>query len=213
MTAKMLEAHNVTKTAQGPGQVGMPDMSEPDANGEVEERMKKALDQRQRDHGHFRSRRRTSITPTKTMIDALQTRAKNEAHLHADATAVQARFLAEDRIDVGNTQAATKSMRRNRRLSCGMEAGLAFEALTKVFASQGTTDDMVRPENNAQGVVFVNDREMISRVLCNSVRGSMRVTMRARARLRHAYAYRSLRVNPVNSLCSRCLCEPTHHRT
>lgn len=36
-------------------------------------------------------------------------------------------------------------------------------------ASQGTTDDLVRPENNAMGCVIEGDREMISRVLANSV--------------------------------------------
>ena len=102
----------------------------------LDQRVQKNLEERENNHGSFKSKKRTSIQGTKAQLQALQSRAKKDALAHAQATAVQAQILAEERMNDRATPAAHKSMSREKRLSLGLDAGLAFETLTAVWAAQ-----------------------------------------------------------------------------
>ena len=65
---------------------------------------------------------------------------------HAQATASQARVLAQGRL-TRLAPAEKRKHQRERRMSLGLDATLHFEASIEVFKAQGTTDDLVRPEN------------------------------------------------------------------
>ena len=110
-----------------------------------------------------------SVVPSAAMMQVLKTRAKEQAELHAEATKKQAEYIASASCSDNTGPVAgpaSKSIdRRRRRLSCGVDAGLSFEALTQVWAEQGRADDLFRPENNEVGYVEPTSYEVVTGVL------------------------------------------------
>ena len=86
----------------------------------------------------FKSQRRGSVKPTTAMIQALETRAKHATGLHSQATASQARVLAQGRV-LSTSPAEKRSHQGERKLAYGLDATLHFEASIEVFKAQGTT--------------------------------------------------------------------------
>lgn len=115
---------------------------------------------------NFRSSR-LAEKPSKTMLQVLQTRAKQNAYSHAQATHNQKHVIAEGRIaDPG--PAAKIAHHRNRRASLGLDNALQFEGFANAWMQTGTSEDLCRPENNATGIVMPGDRDMIIEILARS---------------------------------------------
>ena len=87
-----------------------------------------------------------SYTYTYTNISYIHLHTHIHTGLPAQATASQARVLAQGRL-TRLTPAEKRKHQRERRMSLGLDATLHFEASIEVFKAQGTTDDLVRPEN------------------------------------------------------------------
>jgi len=115
-------------------------------------------------YSSFKNKRRTSIAPTAPMLQALVTRAKQDALAHKQATVLQAQVLTAGRA-AEVVAGEKKGHRRNRRITLGLDATLSYEAQLQLFQEQGTTDDLLRPENNAAGVVAPADRALIGKVM------------------------------------------------
>ncbi len=114
-------------------------------------------------HASFKSRRRTSIAVTPAMLQAIEKRTRETEALLAQATAVQAKAIAEGRVSKG--VAEKKSQTRSRRSSCGEDALEAAMSLTQIWAKSGTADDLFRPENNQAGFIAPTAKEMVVELL------------------------------------------------
>jgi len=129
----------------------------------VEQRVDVLREQREKLHKSF-NRRRLSVRPTASRVQALEVRAKEMARLHAEATAYQARVLEEGRM-VDSLPAEKRSQKGARQLAHGLDATLGFEAALDLFKARGRIDDLIRPENNMLGAIMPDHRELASLVL------------------------------------------------
>lgn len=128
----------------------------------------KALEDRREDHltssfkahGSFKSKSRSPVRPTKSMMQVLETRAKEDAIILSHATAAKAVSLQSP----ASSRKKGKGDDPNRAL--GLNAGLAFESLSEVFKEHGSLDDLYRPENNATGHVAPRDCDVVQDVMC-----------------------------------------------
>lgn len=135
---------------------------------DVETRMNKLRDESTSHHSMFKSVSKSSVKPSAAMLQVLESRARDNAAAHAAATAAQAKAIAEAELKGASPtqpQAGKAADARKLRMSFGLDAALAFESLTQVWATSGTTDDFFRPENNAAGIILPGDRECVADVL------------------------------------------------
>uniref|UniRef100_A0A7S2NKX9 Uncharacterized protein n=1 Tax=Haptolina brevifila TaxID=156173 RepID=A0A7S2NKX9_9EUKA len=130
----------------------------------VEERMEALRREGQKLHSSFKSVRRSSVAPTASMMQVLEARAKEDALLHAQATASQARVHASGRM-LDSSPAEKRSHQGERNIAYGLDATLGFEASLEVFKAHGKTDDLIRPENNQQGSILPASRELLGHVM------------------------------------------------
>jgi len=112
-------------------------------------------------------RRTSAIKPTKAFLQVLETRAKEDAAAHAEATENQVMILAQGRVS-SSVAAERRGDRRSRRMSVGLDAMIAAEATVELFKAKGTFDDAFRPENNAAGHIAPSEREMVASVLARA---------------------------------------------
>ena len=117
-------------------------------------------------HMSFRSKRRSSIAASPSMVQALRTRTNEEEKLLSEATQKQAIVLAQGRVS--SLPAERHQDRRRRRLSAGEEAFGASAALLDIWAESGTHDDRFRPENNAAGFVAPTAVEVVGDLLAHA---------------------------------------------
>lgn len=135
-----------------------------DIDSVIDGRMDRLVKEGTRVHKSFKGNRTRSIQPTASMMQALAARAKADAQIHAEATAVQAQILAAGRV-ADAMPAEKRGQKRMMRMSLGLDASLGLEALTEVFGTEGTADDLFRPENNAAGHIVPGERELVAKVM------------------------------------------------
>lgn len=148
------------------------------AQADVEHRMERLVVEGDVALASFKSKRRTSVSPPGSMVQALQTRAKEDAKAHVVATQVQ-EAIGQQLKERGAYEKS--SSRRARRLSHGLDATIGFQALTEVWVQNGTTDDLYRPENNAAGVVYASDAQVVGEVMAKTEKMRVEMLLRERA--------------------------------
>lgn len=152
------------------GRGGRGDLPESTMGKDLDARMRKFIeDGKHAMNALGTTTRPKSIVPSAAMMQVLKTRAKEQAVVHAEATKKQAEYLVSASFGHNTGPVAGPASRsidrRRRRLSCGVDAGLSFEALTQVWAERGRVDDLFRPENNEVGYVEPASYELVTGVL------------------------------------------------
>jgi len=108
------------------------------------------------------------------MLQVLQTRAAEQDRLDEMMAACQARSHTAAPVP-----AEKREQQRRRRGSCGMAANASFKQLAALWADNGTTDDLFRPENNQVGFSAPNDRDIVANVLAKAAAEKAEKSIRA----------------------------------